>query len=141
MSHSRRMRSLASVASLMNRPPVWWAAEVVLDSARSGWRSSSDTGAEYSRARSMSRSSSALDVAVEPRLDLGPPGALGVVGEELPGAVDQVAEVGVGERPRSGSGRRRSGAPAAVRFGVGLGLEAGEQGQRLVAVRRCRGTP
>ena len=45
----------------------------------------------------MSRSSSRRDVALEPPLDLGPPVALGVVGEELLGALDQVAEVGVGQ--------------------------------------------
>ena len=39
-----------------------------------------------------------LEVLVEPALDLGPRRAVGVLGEELAGALDQVGQRGVGQR-------------------------------------------
>ena len=60
----------------------------------------------------MSRSSSLLDVRLEPALDLGRDRALGMVGEELPGSLDQVGERTLGsdsERTRSSTNCRSSG--------------------------------
>ena len=80
----------------MNRPPAWWRFEVVLVAL--------DPGGEIggvlpwnSAGRARYRARRAWDVALESCLDLGPPVALGMVGEELPGAVDQVAKLGVGQ--------------------------------------------
>ena len=86
------MWSLASIASLMNRPPVWCVLEIILVALDAGREAGSDFGAS-SREPARCRARRACLSSISSRLlDFRPHGAFGMLGEELAGALDLVGE-------------------------------------------------